>query len=86
MTKVTVYKSNSKIIYGFTLPNEMEQLPTTIKGKPVIWQKWKDIDIDENSPLIAADPKEILDGIAENGFYVAGASVNIYTVERKKND
>ena len=37
MTKVTVYKSNSKIIYGVTLPNEMAKLPTTIKGKPVTW-------------------------------------------------
>lgn len=77
MTKVTVYKSNSKIIYGFTLPNEMENLPTTIKGKPVTWQKWKDIEIDEKSPLIAADPKEILDGIAKNGFYVTGVIVEI---------
>lgn len=77
MIKVTVYESKSRSIYGFTLPNEITKLPTTIKGKIITWQKWKDIDIDENSPLVAADPKEILEGIAENGFYVTRATIEV---------
>lgn len=77
MTIVSVYKSNHNGVYGVTLPEDMSKLPSDINGEPIQWQHWKNKDIDENLPLIGANPKAILDGIAQHGFYVAPVTAEI---------
>lgn len=77
MTKVSVYKSNLKCVFGCVFPNEAHKLPLKINGNSASWKYWKDIDIEENTLLIGENPKKILADISSNGFHVCKITVNI---------
>lgn len=81
MTKISVYQSNLKGFFGFTLPNEEKNLPSKLNNQDVIWKYWKDINIDKNTQLFGADPKKILDNISNNGFYVCKTTIK-FTVSQ----
>lgn len=65
-------KSNSTI-FGFTQDLTGANLPTNIcKGG---WVYWKTKTIEIGMPLIGGVPVEILEGVAAQGYHIAGAGV-----------
>ena len=73
-----IYKAtNHKGAYLF-IPSGVEvtaALPESVIKKLGNIEYFKSISFDENSPLIAADPKEVIKNIEEQGFHIQGTEI-----------
>ena len=74
MTNISVYKASLVHFYGFVPNGEETNLPRVLQGKQVSWTYFKDIQVDHDTILIGVFGRDILNGIADKGFYVDSAS------------
>lgn len=54
-----------------------EKVPEKVLKKLGHLQYVKSISFDEGSPLIAANPKEVIENIETNGFHIQGVEIKI---------
>ncbi|MES9898556.1 MAG: YcgL domain-containing protein [Sedimenticola sp.] len=79
-----VYKVvNYKAAYLFVLSGTdvTSALPDKIIENLGHLEYFKAVSFDENSPLIAANPKDVIDNIAKHGFHIQGAEIQIKVEE-----
>jgi hypothetical protein len=60
------YCSTNSSFYGITKQMDGSNLPTNDCKE---WISWKEINIEENSPIIGASPKEIIKSVNEKGYW-----------------
>jgi uncharacterized protein YcgL (UPF0745 family) len=82
--KCDVYKSGSlRNAYLFVPAGSAPQAstPESVLTQLGNLSFFKAIEFDENSPLIAADPKEVIENIQRQGFHIQGAEVRTQVKE-----
>ena len=57
------------------------RVPSDVLGRIGKLEYFKTIEFDADSPLIAANPKEVIKNIRENGYHIQGAEVRTTTKE-----
>lgn len=85
--KCDIYKSSSlKNAYLFVLTgtDPEERTPEPVLKQLGELTLFKAIEFQENSPLIAADPKEVIGNINKQGFHVQGAEVCVEVKESQE--
>lgn len=74
MTNISVYKASLINLYGFVPTGEETKLPSVLQGKQVNWTYFKDVQVNHDTILIGVFGRDILNGIADRGFYVCPVS------------
>ncbi len=57
------------------------RVPSEVLEKLGTLEYFKTIEFEADSPLIAANPQEVIENIEKNGFHIQGAEVRITTKE-----
>ncbi len=70
--KVNIFKpKNKKLVGGFTNDATGQNLP----NQDWDWQYSHSVELEEDSPLIGANPKEILKDIEEQGYSIQQSKI-----------
>lgn len=78
-----IYKViNHKSAYLFieTGNQVSDKVPEKVLKKLGQIQLFKSISFDENSPLIAANPEEVIENIQSNGYHIQGVEIKLEEV------
>jgi hypothetical protein len=81
-TTIYVFRCSSKgVLYGYTLNKNGTTLPADqCKGK---WTYSHNLEIENESPRIALNVKEMNEAIAKQGFYINEAHIDVKEIGKR---